>query len=461
MCTSRSICRQALSLPALAGLLWLVPALGLAQVLGEASVVVGRVSLVKPDGQREAVVARQMLPDAITLETGSDGYLYINTVDRGVISLRPNASLTVERYRYDPAQPQATEIRLTLNRGVVRTVSGQGAQAARQNFRMNTPMAAIGIRGTDFSVYTSEQVSRATVRSGGIVMAPFGAACLPQGVGPCDGETALALFAAESPSAMLQLSRGESRPVLVAPEAAQPLRPDVIAPPLRHESALPGSQGGLASVPDNPVVGRARAEAPLPAEEPLIHWGRWRALASETAAPASLSGLLALMGSDPSAALFVSPHYGMVRQSGPIDMPRTGEASFVLMGGEARIAGALSNDDTAAQILNPRLTVNFGTARYSTSLEVQGRGLRHTVLNQGQIDASGLFRSDRGIANPAVNSHLQGGLAGPVAQQAGYVFESGIPGTALRAVGATFWQRPVAADPAAGGAARIEPFSLR
>lgn len=44
----------------------------------------------------------------------------------------------------------------------------------RKHYRMNTPVAALGGRGTDFSVLTDANVTLAVVRGGGIVMTPFG-----------------------------------------------------------------------------------------------------------------------------------------------------------------------------------------------------------------------------------------------------------------------------------------------
>jgi hypothetical protein len=52
---------------------------------------------------------------------------------------------------------------------------------------LNTPVAAIGVRGTDFVVDADFRSTRALVNEGAIVMAPFSASCSVDGLGPCGG----------------------------------------------------------------------------------------------------------------------------------------------------------------------------------------------------------------------------------------------------------------------------------
>jgi hypothetical protein len=54
-----------------------------------------------------------------------------------------------------------------------------------QNFRLNTPVAAIGVRGTDFVVSASEKSIRALVNEGAIVAAPYSDLCSAESLGPC------------------------------------------------------------------------------------------------------------------------------------------------------------------------------------------------------------------------------------------------------------------------------------
>jgi len=203
-----------------------------ATVIGNTVVVVGR-AFVLGAGQRVPLARGTAIVQGSTIETGADGYVYIATVDNGFISVRPESSLSFERYEYDPAAPQNTLIRLMLHKGVVREISGEGARAARGRYRMNTPVAALGVRGTDFSVFTDANVTRATVRSGGIVMTPLGVDCAASGIGPCEGPAAAQLFA-DGRKTLVEVDRNGARPVTVDARLSQ-LVPDHAAPPLRNE----------------------------------------------------------------------------------------------------------------------------------------------------------------------------------------------------------------------------------
>jgi len=72
-----------------------------------------------------------------------------------------------------------------LLEGTARAVSGNAAKAARQRFRLNTPIAAIGVRGTDFVVTTTATLMTVLVNEGAVVVAPFSDECAAQGFGPC------------------------------------------------------------------------------------------------------------------------------------------------------------------------------------------------------------------------------------------------------------------------------------
>src|SRR6202008_1200156 len=97
------------------------------------------------------------------LVTGADGYIYVKTVDSGFLVLRPNSRARIVTYRIDAANPANSQVKFELLKGVARSITGQGIKQARQNFRFNTPVAAIGVRGTGFVVRTNEQTSFVTV----------------------------------------------------------------------------------------------------------------------------------------------------------------------------------------------------------------------------------------------------------------------------------------------------------
>ena len=151
------------------------------------------------------------LQEGATLITSANGYLYIKTTDNGFFILRPNTTARVPTYQVDASQPQLSRFKIELTTGVLRSISGQAVKQARQNYRLNTPLAAIGVRGTDFTVYTTSQVTRVAVTSGGVVVSGFGTGCAADGLGPCETADRQELFA-NQPGQILQVLPGSMAP---------------------------------------------------------------------------------------------------------------------------------------------------------------------------------------------------------------------------------------------------------
>ena len=117
--------------------------------------------------------------------TSTNGHVHIRFVDDALLSVRPDSRLKITRYDYDPARPALSAVKFDLIEGVTRAISGKAAKAARQRFRLNTPIAAIGVRGTDFTVSAKAGSTRALVNEGTIVLAPFSEDCRADAFGPC------------------------------------------------------------------------------------------------------------------------------------------------------------------------------------------------------------------------------------------------------------------------------------
>lgn len=157
----------------------------------EASNEVGYVSLVLgkahiKHGEREERISKgSTIKVGDLIYTGNNGHVHIRFVDDALVSVRPRSTLEVERYEYDRARPHKSAVKFSLSEGVARSISGEAAKSARQRFRLNTPVAAIGVRGTDFVVSASSISTRALVNEGSIVMAPFSSLCTSEALGPC------------------------------------------------------------------------------------------------------------------------------------------------------------------------------------------------------------------------------------------------------------------------------------
>lgn len=148
---------------------------------GEVTFALGKAYL----NGKNLIKTGQHISEGDVIETLGNGHVHIRFVDNGLVSVRPDSRLSIEHYSYDAEHPNESIIKFNLNEGVMRSISGTGAKAARDKFRLNTPIAAIGVRGTDFVVKASNDLVQAIVNEGAIVVAPFSNGCSLSTLGPC------------------------------------------------------------------------------------------------------------------------------------------------------------------------------------------------------------------------------------------------------------------------------------
>jgi len=126
---------------------------GAAQAAGDNDEDVGDVDAVvaTAEASRADSVRRLSLNDPLyqgeRLETGPDARLHATLRDGGVLMLGADASLTLDRFVLDPG---AAGAELRVLRGAFRMVSGAINKDLGGTLTIRTPIATIGVRGTDF-----------------------------------------------------------------------------------------------------------------------------------------------------------------------------------------------------------------------------------------------------------------------------------------------------------------------
>lgn len=194
---------------------------------GRITLTLGQAHIFRPDGSRRSARAGGPIWVGDRVETAAGGHVHIRFVDEALVSVRPNSRLVVEDYHYDSAQVHQSLVRFRLDQGVARAISGAAAEGARERFRLNTPLVAIGVRGTDFVVRADAQQTQALVNQGAIVVAPLSTPeCQAQASGPCGGSAAQLLSAADMPGMLVQYRNYFAQPQLL-PQERQPWEADV------------------------------------------------------------------------------------------------------------------------------------------------------------------------------------------------------------------------------------------
>lgn len=83
--------------------------------------------------------------------TGEDGSVEILLDDGSDLTLGPNAEIVIDDYVYSPDTGSGAAV-VSLTKGALRMISGA---MNRQGIQVKTPVATIGIRGTDFVLDTT------------------------------------------------------------------------------------------------------------------------------------------------------------------------------------------------------------------------------------------------------------------------------------------------------------------
>lgn len=379
------------------------------------------------------------------LSTGENAYLYIRTVDQAVLILRPDSQLRIEVYQFDPKQTQASRVRLQLEKGHMRSVSGQAAKANREGWRLNSPIAAIGLRGTDLSVSTDQDHTRAVVRAGGIVLSPLGGACTREGFGPCEGATARELAPGLPPMAMM-LRRGDAAALVMdvrdVPGAEQLLRvpaDERVGLDRKGEAFAQAGQSGAGAnnaTGSNNAAGSNNAGStndgllgkPLTSSSSMmVNWGRWQ----------DLSAALASKTDRAQALVAYNGYYGLTRDLADQSLPPTkGVFSFRLLGHEGFLIDSGTQRSTPSVVSQASLRIDMDAARFSTKLLLSAADVSAWLESKGSVSQLGLL-----LAQPGADSNalVQGTLANS-GSQAAYIYVRALDAQ-RRFVGATSWRK--------------------
>jgi hypothetical protein len=139
---------------------------------GAAADVSGDVTFIYPDGSSHSASAGSPLPIGARVITGPSGSMKVQLLDNTVISFGPNSDMVIDEYVYDP-DTHDDRFLARITKGVFRFVAGQ-LQHRSDQWRLNTPTGAVGIRGTTFDVTANPDGSgEIDVEEGEIVLTEY------------------------------------------------------------------------------------------------------------------------------------------------------------------------------------------------------------------------------------------------------------------------------------------------
>ena len=196
--------------------------------IGEVALVTGSVTAAAAaGGQARSLGKNDPIYEGQTITVGPNSYASLKFADGGRVLLRPDTEFAVESYRFAPrpaAAPAAAAAApppppaatgsafFRLVRGGFRAVTGLIGQADQQAYRVTTPAATIGIRGTDYEVQTcsGDCPSQAQAVAGGTELAANSLAGLELAQAGGSGGGNGIIVATHAGAIVLRTSRGET-----------------------------------------------------------------------------------------------------------------------------------------------------------------------------------------------------------------------------------------------------------
>jgi hypothetical protein len=124
-----------------------LPALAAAETAGHVYFSKGAVFVVSAQGVRQPLRKDMVVEAKQTLVTEGDGLLQIKFTDGAFLALPASTQLRIDEYKTRTGTESAF---LTLLRGGLRTITGLIGKANPAAYRVSTPTATIGIRGTHY-----------------------------------------------------------------------------------------------------------------------------------------------------------------------------------------------------------------------------------------------------------------------------------------------------------------------
>jgi len=391
-------------------------------------VAVGEITLVigQSEVEREAQTVLQAKKGGAILEgdvikTSASGHVHIRFVDGALVSVRPNSVFTIHEFKYKATDPAASVVRLSLGKGEVRSISGAAAQAAKDRFRLNTPLVAIGVKGTDFVTQTGADTTRVTVNQGAIVMAPFDHSCRAEALGVCSGSRARELTADMAGMALVYRNGAADPGFQLTPTQKD-------AGKLQPQSGQ--LKDGVDRVSSSSKEGMRPEDVVTPSN---LVWGRW----SQAPLPGdslTIGFRDAMSGNEVTVG---DGYYFLFRNPGsPNLLPSLNSQVDFKLGASSAQYRLPSNEVTAATVDSGKLSIDFAQRSYATQLQVSAEGIPSQNLQfSGKVDTStGIFLGS--------GANGQGALSGALTlngRQAGYFFRAPVNNGSLS--GATLWGR--------------------
>lgn len=126
-----------------------LPVVAAADGVGKAIFVIGKVTLTPKSGTPALLKKGQILHPGDRIQTSERGQVQIRMIDGAFMAIRPSSTLVIRDYEL-AENPEDHKSEFELLKGGFRAITGSIGKSNKDAYKIKTPVATLGIRGTDY-----------------------------------------------------------------------------------------------------------------------------------------------------------------------------------------------------------------------------------------------------------------------------------------------------------------------
>jgi len=149
--------------------------------VGKAIISIGSVVTTSKDGVEKKLKRRGKVFEGDTIKVGNKSRVQLRFVDNQLVVLKANTVFRIDEYKFKDKKDQNKSAALSLLKGGMRSITGAIGKSSRDKYKVKTPVATMGVRGTHYVIQICDGQCGAgvkgivgTVLEGSIVMANDG-----------------------------------------------------------------------------------------------------------------------------------------------------------------------------------------------------------------------------------------------------------------------------------------------
>jgi len=127
-----------------------IPVVQAATSVGKAIISIGKVSTISKAGVEGKLKRRGKVFEGDTINVGDKSRLQLRFVDNQLVVLKANTVFRIDEYKFKDKNDKNKSAVVSLLKGGMRGVTGLIGKSSRDKYKVKTPVATMGVRGTHY-----------------------------------------------------------------------------------------------------------------------------------------------------------------------------------------------------------------------------------------------------------------------------------------------------------------------